>query len=58
MPRRFEAEWVGDNAYLQQLIVYIHLNPIRAGLVEDPEFAQRFEDLDRTLAERAERESK
>jgi len=33
---RFKAEWVGDNAYLQQLIVYIHLNPIRAGLVEDP----------------------
>jgi len=27
-------------------------------LAEDPEFAQRFEDLDRTLAERAERESK
>jgi len=26
------------------------------GLAEDPAFAQRFEDLDRTLAERAERE--
>jgi len=30
----------------------------RVKLAEDPEFAQRFEDLDRTLAERAERESK
>ena len=33
---RFKTEWVGDTAYLQQLIVYIHLNPVRAGLVEDP----------------------
>ncbi len=33
---RFKAELVGDNPYLQQLIVYIHLNPVRAGLVEDP----------------------
>ena len=30
----------------------------RAKLAEDPEFAQRFEDLDRALAERAKRESK
>jgi len=47
-----------DVVEVDYLIVYIHLNPIRAGLVEDPEFAQRFEDLDRALAERAERESK
>jgi hypothetical protein len=29
----------------------------RVKLAEDPEFAQRFEDLDRTLAEMAESES-
>ena len=33
---RFKAERVCDNAYLQRLIVYIHLNPVRAGLVADP----------------------
>jgi putative transposase len=33
---RFKAERVGDNDYLQRLIVYIHLNPVRAGLVADP----------------------
>ena len=33
---RFKARWVEDQAYLPQLIAYIHLNPVTAGLVDDP----------------------
>lgn len=33
---RFNARLVEDQAYLDQLIAYIHLNPVSAGLVGDP----------------------
>jgi putative transposase len=34
--RRYHATLVDGDAYLLELIRYIHLNPVRAGLVEDP----------------------
>jgi REP element-mobilizing transposase RayT len=32
---RFRSSFVGDEEYLRQLIAYIHLNPVTAGVVED-----------------------
>ena len=32
---RYRSKWVGDEEYLRQLIAYIHLNPITAGVVKD-----------------------
>ena len=34
--RRFHASLVDTDAYLLELIRYIHLNPVRAGVVSDP----------------------
>jgi REP element-mobilizing transposase RayT len=33
---RYQARLVGEAEYLRQLIIYVHLNPVRAGLAEDP----------------------
>jgi len=33
---RYKARIVEDERYLHQLLAYIHLNPVSAGLVEDP----------------------
>jgi len=33
---RYKAKLVQDPRYLDQLLVYIHLNPVQAGLVDDP----------------------
>lgn len=33
---RYQARLVDDQRYFDQLVVYVHLNPVRAGLVEDP----------------------
>jgi REP element-mobilizing transposase RayT len=33
---RYHARLVEDERYLMQLVAYIHLNPVTAGLVEDP----------------------
>ena len=33
---RYQARLVDNQRYFEQLIFYIHLNPVRAGLVEDP----------------------
>jgi hypothetical protein len=33
---RYKAKLVGDERYLMQLVAYVHLNPVVAGLVEDP----------------------
>ena len=33
---RYKAKLVEDEGYLYQLIAYVHLNPVEAGLVEDP----------------------
>ncbi len=33
---RYRSKLVEDGAYLQQLILYIHRNPVTAGVVEDP----------------------
>jgi len=33
---RYKAKLIGDQRYLDQLMVYIHLNPVTAGLVGDP----------------------
>lgn len=38
---RYHARLVEDQRYLMQLIAYIHLNPVAAGIVEDP-VAYRF----------------
>jgi len=32
---RYRARFVDDNEYLRQLIAYIHLNPVTAGIVKD-----------------------
>ena len=34
---RYRSKFVDDNEYLRQLIAYIHLNPVAAGIVKDPE---------------------
>ncbi|MCD4748009.1 MAG: transposase [Thermoanaerobaculales bacterium] len=33
---RYQTRLVNDQQYIGQLIIYIHLNPVRSGLVEDP----------------------
>jgi len=33
---RFKAKLVDDGRYLDQLVLYIHLNPVTAGVVDDP----------------------
>lgn len=33
---RYRARFVEDDSYLRQLLAYIHLNPVSAGLVNDP----------------------
>jgi REP element-mobilizing transposase RayT len=33
---RYQARLVDDQRYFDQLLVYIHLNPVRAGVVKDP----------------------
>ena len=33
---RYKARIVEDEMYLHQLLAYVHLNPVRAGLVQDP----------------------
>lgn len=33
---RYQARMIDSQEYFEQVIVYIHLNPVRAGLVEDP----------------------
>lgn len=33
---RYKAKLVEDQSYLEQLIAYIHLNPVSAGIVDDP----------------------
>jgi putative transposase len=33
---RYRAKFIEDESYLRQLIAYVHLNPVSAGLVQDP----------------------
>ena len=33
---RYKAKFVGDQSYLDHLVLYVHLNPVKAGLVDDP----------------------
>lgn len=33
---RYQAKLVDEQRYLSQLVVYVHLNPVRAGAVDDP----------------------
>jgi len=33
---RYKAKYVEDQSYLDRLVLYVHLNPVKAGLVEDP----------------------
>ena len=33
---RYKAKLVDDQSYLEQLVAYVHLNPVAAGLVADP----------------------
>jgi hypothetical protein len=33
---RYKAKYVEDQGYLDALILYVHLNPLKAGVVEDP----------------------
>ncbi len=33
---RYKAKYVEDQSYLDRLILYVHLNPVKAGLVEEP----------------------
>ena len=33
---RYQARLIEDQRYFEQVVVYVHLNPVRAGLVEDP----------------------
>ena len=33
---RYKAKLIEDQAYLEQLVAYIHLNPASAGIVDDP----------------------
>ena len=32
---RYKAKYIDDQAYLDRLIVYVHVNPVKAGVVED-----------------------
>ena len=33
---RYKARLIADQGYLEQVLMYVHLNPVRAGLVDDP----------------------
>lgn len=33
---RYKAKYVEDQSYLGRLVLYVHLNPVKAGMVEDP----------------------
>jgi len=33
---RYKAKYVEDQSYLDRLVLYVHLNPLKGGLVEDP----------------------
>jgi REP element-mobilizing transposase RayT len=33
---RYRSKLVKDQRYLDQLLIYIHLNPLQAGIVDDP----------------------
>ena len=33
---RYKSKYVEEQSYLDRLVLYVHLNPVRAGLVEDP----------------------
>ena len=33
---RFSSKLIGDDAYLQTVFKYVHLNPVKAGLVKNP----------------------
>ena len=34
---RYKAKYVEDQSYLDRLVLYVHLNPVNGGLVDDPE---------------------
>ena len=34
---RYKAKYVEDQSYLDRLVLYVHLNPVKGGLVDDPE---------------------
>ena len=34
---RYQARNVSDQTYLDRLVLYVHLNPVKAGLVDDPQ---------------------
>ncbi len=33
---RYKSRWVNDGKYLRQVIIYVHLNPVRAGISTSP----------------------
>jgi putative transposase len=33
---RYKAKYVENQSYLDRLVLYVHLNPVRAGLVDEP----------------------
>lgn len=33
---RYKAKYVEDETYLGRLVIYVHLNPVKGGVVEDP----------------------
>ena len=33
---RYKAKYIGDESYLSRLVLYVHLNPVAAGVTEDP----------------------
>jgi REP element-mobilizing transposase RayT len=33
---RYQARYIDSQAYFERVVLYIHLNPVRAGLVDDP----------------------
>jgi len=33
---RYKAKYVEDQSYLDRLVLYVHLNPVRVGLADDP----------------------
>lgn len=33
---RYKAKYVGDQGYLDRLVLYVHLNPVNGGVVRDP----------------------
>ena len=48
---RYHAKYIGDPAYLSQLVVYVHRNPVRAGVVKsasDYRFSGHWETIQRT----------